>query len=414
MPQTVEALDHAKAAGVPIVVAINKCDLPQANPQKIKQELSQHNLLPEEWGGKTVMVEVSARQKTNIDTLLEMILLESEILELKANPNRMAQAVVVEAKLDPRRGSVATVLVQRGTLKVGDPFLCGITYGKVRALVDDQGRRIKEAGPAFPVEIMGMTGTPQAGDKLVVLSTEREARDIAERRASVAAHESRTRRHHLTLEALHDEAAAGKVKALPIVLKADVQGSVEAILGSFEKLPSDKINLQIIHSGVGGISNSDVILADASNAVILGFNVRPDPASEELARRDGVEIKTYRIIYDMINELKAAMEGLLEPVEKEVTVGWAEVRQTFKAPKVGLVAGCMVTDGKIVRTGRARLLRNGTIVFDGPFGSLRRFKDDVKEVERGFECGLSLENFSDVKPGDRIEAYVVEQHAGKL
>jgi translation initiation factor IF-2 len=414
MPQTVEALDHAKAAGVPIVVAINKCDLPQANPQKIKQELTQHELVPEEWGGKTVMVEVSAKTKKNLDTLLEMILLESEILELKANPDRPAQGVVVEAKLDPRRGPVATVLVQRGTLKVGDAFVSGAAYGKVRALLDERGQRIKEAGPAMPVEVLGLNGTPQAGDKLVAMPSDKEAREIAERRGAAAASEARSRRQHLTLEALHKEAAAGKIKALPVVLKADVQGSLEALRDSFNKLPADKISVKVIHAGVGGISNSDVILADASDAVILGFNVRPDPVSEELARRDGVEIKTYRIIYDMINELKAAMEGLLEPVEKEATVGWAEVRQVFKAPKVGTVAGCMVTDGKLVRTGKARLLRNGTIVFDGPFGSLRRFKDDVKEVEKGYECGLSLENFQDVKPGDRIEAYVIEKHTAKL
>ncbi len=413
MPQTVEALDHAKAAGVPIVVAINKCDLPTANPQRIRQELSKHNLLSEEWGGKTVMVEVSARQKTNIDKLLEMILLEAELLDLKANPNRLAQAVVVEARLDPRRGPVATVLVQKGTLKVGDAFICGLTYGKVRALTDDHGQRQKDAGPSVPVEILGLNGTPQAGDKLMVVPPEK-AREISERREIVAASEARSKRHHVTLEDLHAQAAAGKIKSLPIVLKADVQGSVEAIRDSLEKLPADQISLRIIHSGVGGITNSDVILADASDAVILGFNVRPDPVSEELARRDGVEIKTYRIIYDMINDVTAAMTGLLEPVEKEVTIGWAEVRQLFKAPKAGLVAGCMVTDGKIVRTGKARLLRNGAIVFDGSLGSLRRFKDDVREVEKGFECGITLDKYQDLKPGDRIEAYVIEKSAGKL
>jgi len=414
MPQTVEALNHAKAAGVPIVVAINKCDLPTANPQKIKQELAQHNLLPEEWGGKTVMVEVSARQKTGLDTLLEMILLESEILELKANPDRPARAVVVEARLDPRRGPVATVLVQKGTLRVSDSFVCGTTHGKVRALLDARGQRVKEAGPATPIEILGLSGTPQAGDTLVVLQSDKDAREIADRRSMAAAYEARSHRKHMTLEALHEEAAAGKVKSLPLILKADVQGSVEAVRDSLEKLPSDKISLRVIHAGVGGITTSDVVLADASDAVILGFNVRPDPSSEDLARRDGVEIKTYRIIYDMINDVKAAMEGLLEPVEKEVTVGWAEVRQVFKSPKVGTVAGCTVTGGKVVRTGKVRLLRNGAIVYDGPMGSLRRFKDDVREVDKGFECGLSLENFQDIKVGDRIEAYVVEQETAKL
>jgi translation initiation factor IF-2 len=343
-----------------------------------------------------------------------MLLLEAELLELKANPDRPAQGVVVEAKLDPRRGPLATVLVRKGTLKVGDVFVCGAAYGKVRALVDDRGQRVKEAGPATPIEILGLAGTPQAGDKLVVLASDKEAREIAERRAAVAAAEARAKRQHITLEGLAKEAAEGKVKHLPIVLKADVQGSVGAIQDSLAKISTDKITVQIIHAGVGGITNSDVILADASDAVILGFNVRPDPASEDLARRDGVEIKTYRIIYDMINDVKAAMEGLLDPVEKETTVGWAEVRQVFKAPKVGTIAGCMVTDGKIIRTGKARLLRNGAIVFDGSLGSLRRFKDDVKEVEKGYECGLSLENFQDVKSGDRIEAYIIEKQAGKL
>jgi translation initiation factor IF-2 len=414
MPQTIEAIDHAKAADVPLVVAINKCDLPTANPQKIRQELSQHGLLSEEWGGKTVMVEVSARQKTNIDKLLEMVLLEAELLELKANPNRAAQAVVVEAKLDPRRGPVATVLVQKGTLRVGDAFVCGQTAGKVRALVDHTGQRIKEAGPSWPAEILGLAGTPQAGDRLVVLGSEREAREIAERRQNIADSEQKSQRQHLTLEALHDQVAAGKVKSLPIVLKADVQGSLEPIRDSLEKLSTSEIGVRIIHSGTGGINNSDIILAAASDAVILGFNVRPDPASEDLARHEGVEIKTYRIIYELINDVKAALEGLLDPEEKDVTVGWAEVRQVIRAPKVGAVAGCYVTDGKLVRTGKARLVRNGAIVFDGSLGSLRRFKDDVREVEKGFECGLTLDGYQDVKQGDRVEVYVLEKRARKL
>jgi translation initiation factor IF-2 len=414
MPQTVEALDHAKAAGVPIVVAINKCDLPTANVQRIKQELGGLGLLAEDWGGKTVMVEVSAKQKTNIDKLLEMILLEAELLELKANPHRPAQGVVVEAKLDPRRGPVATVLIQKGTLRVGDAFLCGVNAGKIRALVDDHGIRVKDAGPAFPVEILGLSGTPMAGDKLVVVSSDREAREIAERRQVIADGEARRARHHLSLEEFHKQAEAGKVKSLPIVLKADVQGSLEAVKDSLVKLGNTEISVRVIHAGVGGINNSDVVLAAASDAIILGFNVRPDPSSEHMAQREGVEIKTYRIIYEMVNEVKAALEGLLDPEQKEVTQGWAEVRKVFVAPKVGAVAGCMVTDGKVSRTAKARLVRNGAIVFEGALGSLKRFKDDVKDVEKGFECGLSLANYKEVKVGDRLEFYVVEKVARKL
>jgi translation initiation factor IF-2 len=414
MPQTVEAIDHARAADVPIVVAINKCDLPQANAQRIKQELANLNLAPEDWGGKTVMVEVSARHKTNIDKLLEMVALEAELLELKANPDRAAQGVVVEARLDPRRGPVATVLIQKGTLKLGDAFVCGVHSGKIRALTDDRGERVKEAPPSFPVEIMGLAGTPKAGDTLVVLPTDREAREIAERRQALADAESKRARQHLTLEAFHQEAEAGKVRTLPIVLKADVQGSLEAIRESLHKLGNNEISVRVIHAGVGGINNSDVVLADASDAIILGFNVRPDPTSESLAQRDGVEIKTYRIIYDMVNDVKAALEGLLEPEEKEVTLGWAEVRKVISAPKVGLVAGCMVTDGKAVRTGKARLIRNGAIVFEGALGSLKRFKDDVRDVEKGYECGLTLANFQDIKTGDRLEFFNIEKQARKL
>ncbi|HRY28700.1 MAG TPA: translation initiation factor IF-2 [Elusimicrobiota bacterium] len=414
MPQTVEAIDHAQAAGVPIVVAINKCDLPTANPQRIKQELTKHKLIAEDWGGKTVMVEVSARQNKNLDTLLEMILLESELLELKANPNRPAQGVVVEAKLDPRRGAVATVLVQKGTLRVGDAFVCGLAAGKVRALLDYAGQRGKEAPPSCPVEILGFSTTPRAGDKFMVVASEREAREIAERRQAIASDAAHSRRQHLTLEGLHDEVAAGKIKFLPIVLKADVQGSLEPVRDSLEKLATSEISLKIIHSGIGGINASDVILAAASDAVIFGFNVRPDPSSEELARREGVEIKTYRIIYEMVNVVKAALEGLLSPAEQEVTSGWAEVRQVFRVPKAGTVAGCYVTDGRIVRSAKVRLVRDGAIVFDGAIANLKRFKEDVREVEKGFECGLSLEGFQDVKPQDRIEFYIIEKKARKL
>ncbi|MBL8023222.1 MAG: translation initiation factor IF-2 [Elusimicrobia bacterium] len=414
MPQTVEALDHAKAAGVPIVVAINKCDLPTANSQRIKQELGGLGLQSEDWGGKTVMVEVSARLKTNIDKLLEMILLEAELLELKANPNRPAQGVVVEAKLDPRRGPVATVLIQKGTLRVGDSFLCGVKAGKIRALLNDRGERVKEAGPAFPVEILGLAGTPMAGEKLIVVASDREAREIAERRQVIVDAEARRARHHLSLEEFHKQAESGKVKSMPIILKADVQGSLEAVRESLLKLGNEEIGIRVIHAGVGGINNSDVVLAAASDAIILGFNVRPDPSSENMAQREGIEIKTYRIIYEMVNEVKAALEGLLEPEEKETTQGWAEVRKVFVAPKIGAVAGCMVTDGKISRTAMARLVRNGAIIFEGGVGSLRRFRDDVKDVEKGFECGVSLANYKEVKVGDRLEFYVLEKVARKL
>jgi translation initiation factor IF-2 len=414
MPQTIEALDHAKAAKVPIVVAINKCDLPTANPQRIKQELTKHGLVAEEWGGKTVMVEVSARQKTNLDKLLEMILLEAELLELKANPNRPAQGVVVEARLDSRRGPVATVLIQKGTLRVGDAFVCGNQTGKIRALTDHTGTRVKDAPPAYPVEILGLSGTPQVGDKMAVVASEREAREIGERRQALADAEAKRARHHVTLEAFHDEASAGKLKSLPIVLKADVQGSLEALRDSLSKIATDEISVNLIHAGTGGINNSDVVLADASNAIILGFNVRPDPSSESLAKRDGVEIKTYRIIYDLLNDVKASLEGMLEPEEKETTVGWAEVRKTFSAPKVGLIAGCMVIDGKAVRTAKARLVRDGAIAFEGVLAGLRRFKDDAREVEKGYECGITLANYQDIKVGDRIEFYTVEKVARKL
>ncbi|HOW28045.1 MAG TPA: translation initiation factor IF-2 [Elusimicrobiota bacterium] len=409
MPQTIEALDHARAAGVPIVVAINKCDLPNANPQKVKQELSNHQLITEEWGGKTIMVEVSARQKLNLDKLLEMILLEAEILELKADPTRSAQGVVVEARMDQRRGPVATVLIQKGTLHVGDAFVCGMTFGKVRALLDHKGQRIKEAVPSQPVEILGFSRPPETGVRFQVVATDSEAREIAEKRASIADEESKKRRQHVTLETLHQAVSAGKLKNLPIIIKADVQGSVEAVRDSLERMSYEGVTVKSIHVGVGAINESDILLASASDAIILGFNVRPDPSSEDLARRESVEIRTYRIIYDMVNDVKAALEGLLEPLVKEVTQGWADVRQVFRITKSGTVAGCYVTEGKAARSAKARLLRNGTIVFEGTLSNLKRFKDDVREVEKGFECGISLEGYQDIKPGDRIEFYSLEK-----
>ena len=413
MPQTVEAIDHAKAAGVPIIVAVNKIDLPQAKPDRVKQELSNYQLTPEEWGGQTIFVEVSAKKRMNLDKLLEMILLQAEILELKANPNRAAQGVVVESRLDPKKGPVATVLVQKGTLKIGGTFVCGLTSGKVRAMTDDRGHRLMEAGPSTPVEILGFSEPPQLGDGVIVVNSEREARDIVERRRNLSREAVSEKKRHISLEMLSAVAKEGKVKELNLILKADVQGSAEAVRDSIDKIGSQDIRLRIIHSGVGGVNESDVSLAAASDAIIIGFNVRPEPAAEELARREGVEIKTYRIIYEAIADIRAAMEGLLEPEEKEVPLGRVDIREVFKTP-AGKVAGCMVTQGKVTRSARVRLVRDSKIIHEGAIASLRRFKDDVREVEQGYECGISLENFQDYNKGDIIEVFVKEKLARKL
>jgi len=413
MPQTVEAIDHARAAGVTIVVAVNKIDLPTADVERIKRELSQHQLMPEEWGGKTIFVEVSAKKGTNIDKLLEMLSLEAELLELKANPDRSAQGVVVEARLDPRRGVTATLLVQKGTLKVGDVLVAGVTFGRVRALTDDRGGRLEKAGPATPVEVLGLSGVPQAGDRFTVMADEREARTLVERR-QLSVNEEAVRRRHVTLETLHERVAEGKVRELKIILKADVQGSVQAVRDALERMSTDEIRLAVIHSGVGGINETDVTLADASDAVIIGFNVRPDSKAEEIARRNDVDIKTYRIIYEAIADVRAAMEGLLEPETSQVKLGLAEVRQVFKVSKGGTIAGSFVTEGKIVRGAKARVLRDSVVVYEGPIDSLKRFKDDAREVEKGFECGIGMGNFQDIKAGDLIEAYTEETKARKL
>jgi len=413
MPQTIEAIDHARAAEVPIIVAVNKIDLPQAQPERVKQELSQYQLTPEEWGGKTIFVDVSAKKGINIEKLLEMILLEAEILELKANPNRPAQGVVVEARLDPKRGPVSTVLVQKGTLKVGNTFVCGLTNGKVRALTDHRGHRLLEAGPSTPVEVLGFSTTPQLGEKVIVVNTEREAREIMERRKELSRQSATERKRHISLEIISAVAKQGQVKVLNLIVKADVQGSLEAIKDSIGKISSLEITVKVIHSGVGGITESDVSLAAASDAVIIGFSIRPEPAAEELARKEGVEIKTYRIIYEAIADLRAAMEGLLEPEEKEVVVGRVEVREVFKTP-AGKVAGCMVVQGKISRGSKIRVLRDNKILFEGAIASLRRFKDDVREVDLGYDCGVALENFQDVNKGDVLEVFVKEKHSRKL
>jgi translation initiation factor IF-2 len=414
MPQTREAIDHAKAAGVPILVAINKIDKPNANPELVKKELSDLGLTPEAWGGTTVMVEVSAKKKENLELLLEMILLVTELGELKANPKRNASGTVLEAKLDKGRGPVATILVQDGTLRVGDTLIAGTIVGKVRALIDDRGRQLKTAGPATPVEVLGLGGLPQPGDAFQALTDAAKARQIAHFRQSQAkekAHAGRGSR--LTLESLQAQIAEGGVKELPIIIKADVQGSAEVLADTLTKLTDDKVKIRIIHSGVGAINESDVLLASASNAIVIGFNVRPDRNAADVAEREKVDIRQHSIIYNVTDEMKKAMTGLLDPTFKEVRIGAAEVRDTFKTPKFGTIAGCMVLDGRITRAGdtQARLLRDNVVVYEGKIGSLRRFKDDVSEVKAGFECGIGFDKYNDIKVGDIIEAFVVERVA---
>jgi translation initiation factor IF-2 len=413
MPQTREAIDHAKAAGVPIIVAINKIDKPNANPERVKRELTELDLMPEEWGGKTVTVEVSARQKTNIDLLLEMILLVSDIGELKANPKRSATGTVLESKLDKGRGPVATVLVQDGTLAVGDTFIAGPIVGRVRALIDDRGRPTKAAGPSTPVEVLGLTGLPQPGDVFQVADAAK-ARQIAAFREEQAKNRALgAKGARLTLESLQAQIAEGGMKELPIIIKADVQGSAEVLADTLQKLSDEKVKIRIIHAGVGAINESDVLLASASNAIIIGFNVRPDRNAETIAERERVDIRQHSVIYNVTDEMKKAMTGLLEPTFKEVRIGVAEVRNTFKVPKFGTIAGCMVTEGRITRAGetQARLLRDNVVIYEGKIGSLRRFKDDVSEVKAGFECGIGFERFNDLKVGDLIEVFTMERVA---
>ena len=413
MPQTREAIDHARAANVPIVVAINKVDKANANPERVKRELTDLGLMPEEWGGQTVTVEVSAKKKQNIELLLEMVLLVSDILELKANPKRHASGTVLESKLDKGRGPVATVLVQDGTLRVGDTFIAGPIVGRVRALIDDRGRPTKAAGPSTPVEVLGLTGLPQPGDVFQVAEAAK-ARQIAtfrEEQAKTRALGAKGGR--LTLESLQAQIAEGGMKELPIIIKADVQGSAEVLADTLTKLSDEKVKIRIIHSGVGAVNESDVLLASASNAIVIAFNVRPDRNAEEIATRERVEIRQHSVIYNVTDEMKKAMTGLLEPTFKEVRLGSAEVRDTFKVPKYGTIAGCMVTEGRITRAGdtHARLVRDNVLVYDGKIGSLRRFKDDVSEVKAGFECGIGFEKFNDIKIGDVIEVFVMERVA---
>ena len=417
MPQTKEAIDHARAAGVPIVVAINKIDKPNANQDRVKKELSDLGLVPEDWGGQTVTVPVSAKKRENIPSLLEMILLVTELSELKANPKRNASGTVLEAKLDKGRGPVATILVQDGTLRVGDTFIAGTIVGKVRALIDDRGKSIKGAGPATPVEVLGLGGLPQPGDAFQALADAAKARQIALYRQTQAKDRALgAKGGRLTLESLQQQISEGGMKELPIIIKADVQGSAEVLADTLTKLSDERVKMRIIHSGVGAINESDVLLAAASNAIVIGFNVRPDRNAADVADRDKVDIRLHSVIYNVVDEMKKAMTGLLEPTLREVRIGSADVRETFKVPKFGTIAGCMVTDGRITRAGetQARLLRDNVVVHEGRIGSLRRFKDDVSEVKAGFECGIGFEKYNDIKVGDTIEAFVVERVAATV
>jgi translation initiation factor IF-2 len=415
MPQTVEAIDHARAAGVPIVVAINKMDKPDANPDRVKKELSDQGLTPEDWGGDTVVVPISAKKQEGIAGLLEMIALTADLLELKANPDLPAQGVVLEARKEVGRGIVASVLIQNGTLRAGDVFVAGSTWGRVRVLVDDMGQRIPEAEPATPVEVAGFGDLPDAGDLFQTVEEEAKARSIAEfRQQEQRKRELAPTKARLSLEQLFDQIQEGEVKELPVVLKADVQGSVEVLTDTLQKISTDKVKVQVIHAGVGAITTNDVLLASASEAIIFAFNVRPERNAAELAEKEKVDIRLHTVIYELADELRKAMTGLLEPVYREVQKGRAEVRDTFKIPKVGTVAGCHVVEGVIPRTAGARLLRDNRVVWEGKIASLRRFKDDVAEVRSGFDCGIGLERFQDVKPGDSIEAYVREEVAPTL
>ena len=408
MPQTVEAINHAKAAGVEIIVAINKIDKPSANIDKVKQELAEYELIPEDWGGSTIFVPVSAHTKEGITDLLEMVLLTADVLELKANPNRKGRGLVIEAELDKGKGPVATVLVQKGTLKVGETIAAGACYGKIRAMMDDKGRRVKEAGPSTPVEILGLNDVPQAGEVFVATDNEKEARSFAETFIS----ESKNKlledtKAKLSLDDLFSQIKAGNVKELPLIIKADVQGSVEAVKQSLTKLSNEEVVVKVIHGGVGAINESDVSLASASNAIIIGFNVRPDATAKSIAEREKVDVRLYKVIYQAIEDVEAAMKGMLDPVFEEKVIGHAVIRQLFKASGVGTIAGSYVLDGKFQRGCSCRITREGEQIYEGPLASLKRFKDDVKEVAAGYECGLVFEKFNDLQEDDQIEAYMM-------
>lgn len=409
MPQTIEAINHAKAANVPIIVAVNKMDKPTANPDRVMQELTEHGLVPEDWGGDTIFVPISALKGEGIDNLLEMILLVSEVEELKANPNRNALGTVIEAQLDKGRGPVATLLVQNGTLRVGDPIVVGNTFGRVRAMVNDLGRRVKEAGPSTPVEITGLNEVPQAGDRFVVFDDEKTARQVGEARAQIAIQAQRNEKTRVSLDTLFEQMKQGEMKELNVIIKADVQGSVEALAAALQKIEVEGVNIKIIHTAVGAINESDITLAAASNAIIIGFNVRPDANAKRAAEAEKVDIRLHRIIYKVIEEIESAMKGMLDPEYEEKVIGQAEVRQTFKVSRIGTIAGSYVTEGKITRDSGIRLIRDGVVVFEGEIDTLKRYKDDVREVSQGYECGITIKNFNDIKEGDIIEAFIMEE-----
>ncbi|MEJ8776884.1 translation initiation factor IF-2 [Pseudogracilibacillus sp. ICA-222130] len=405
MPQTVEALNHAKAADVPIIVAVNKMDKEAANPDRVMQELTEYELIPEDWGGSTIFVPISAKKREGIDDLLEMILLVAEMEELKANANKVAFGTVIDAQLDKGRGSVASLLVQEGTLHVGDPIVVGNTYGRVRAMVNDLGKRIEEAGPSTPVEITGLNGVPQAGDQFLVFRDERQARQIGESRQQQHIIESRGSQAKISLDDLFEQIKQGEMKDLNVIIKADVNGSAEALAASLRKIEVETVNINIIHTGVGAINESDIILASASNAIVIGFNVRPDVNAQKAAESEKVDVRLHRVIYKAIEEMEQAMKGLLDPEYEEQVVGQAEVRETFKVSKIGTIAGSFVTDGKITRNSSVRIIRDGIVLFEGELLALKRFKDDVREVDAGYECGITVKNFNDIKTGDIIEAF---------
>lgn len=409
MPQTIEAVNHAKAAGVPIIVAVNKIDKPAANPDRVKQELSEQGIVSEDWGGDTIFVPVSAKKHIGIEDLLEMILLVAEVQELKANPNRSAKGTIIEAKLDKGRGPVATVLIEKGTLNKGDIVLVGSAHGKVRAMFNSKGKRINQAGPSVPVEILGLSVTPQAGDILVVMNNEKDAKNIAEKRKDKRHLETMNASSKVSLDDLFDRIQKGEVKDLNIIIKADVSGSIEAVKQSLQKLSMDEVKVNPIHGGVGGINENDVLLASASNAIVIGFNVRPSVAAMELAKKENVDIRTYNIIYNAIEDIQQAVKGMLAPIYKEVVLGRAEVRQTFKVPNVGVVAGVYVTSGKITRKSKIRVLRNDIVIHDGVISSLKRFKDDVSELNNNYEGGIGIEKYNDIREGDSFEAYIMEE-----
>ncbi|PIW70613.1 MAG: translation initiation factor IF-2 [Ignavibacteriales bacterium CG12_big_fil_rev_8_21_14_0_65_30_8] len=414
MPQTVEAINHAQAANVPIVIAINKIDKPGANSEKIKQQLADRNILVESWGGKYQCVEISAKTGKNIDTLLETILLEAEILELKANQNRKARGIIVESQLDKGRGITGTILVQKGTLKIGDPFVAGIYQGKVRAMFDERGKKLTLAPPSTPVQVLGFEGAPQAGDSFIVVDSERQAREVGLKRQQLKREQDQKQIHHITLDEIAKQISIGGVKELPLIVKGDVDGSIEALSDSLMKLSTEEVKVRVIHKGVGGISEGDVLLASASNAIIVGFHVRPNLNARKLAEKENVDIRLYNVIYDTINEVKSALEGLLSPIISEEVTSTVEVRDIFKVPKVGTVAGCYVLEGKVTRNNKVRLIRDGIVIHQGEINALKRFKDDVKEVDAGYECGISINNYNDIKVKDIIEAYKMIETKKKL